>query len=94
LKRTCKFVEFDGRFVKIARGLAGTCGMEDQCSVAFLEDGNSCLSGTTKGNIFLWMGNRATKKWSCHSGSIHAICVKDGKLLSSGYKDKTLKIWD
>lgn len=29
-----------------------------------------------------------------HSGGIHAICIKEDKMITSGYRDHTLKVWD
>lgn len=34
------------------------------------------------------------KQVSLHQGGIHAICIKEGKLLASGFKDSTLKVYD
>lgn len=95
LKRGCKFVNFsNGKLGKIDRGLFGSAKMDDQTSVAFFEDGNKCVSGSPKGYLTIWMGNKATKSFNIHNGAIHAVTCKEGKILTSGYSDKTLKVWN
>lgn len=61
LKRQLKFITFDGKMIGQKRGLFGGTTMADQTSVAFFEDGNKCISGSPKGNLYIWMGNKASK---------------------------------
>ncbi len=35
--------------------------MKTMCSVAFFESGNSCASGTSEGDIYIWGGNGVSK---------------------------------
>lgn len=69
--------------------------MVETCSVCFFEDGNRCAAGTVKGDIYIFNGNSCGGTFmALHTGAIHAMCQLEGKLIASGYSDKTLTVYD
>ena len=61
-------------------------------TITFNEEANCFYSGTVKGTVYDWKGNNCVKHVKMHEGSIRGLQWANGKLLSSGSKDKTLKI--
>lgn len=93
-KRGLSFLEFNGNILTIKKGISGAQGIESQTAVAYTSNPNTCISGSAKGEFYIWEGNSARRKFQAHSGSINSISILDGLIFSSGNNDKALIVWD
>jgi WD40 repeat protein len=93
-KRGLSFLEFDGGILSIKKGISGAQGIESQTAVAYTSNPSTCISGSVKGEFYIWEGNTARRKIPAHQGSINSINVLDGLIYSSGNNDKSLIVWD
>jgi hypothetical protein len=92
--RGLKFFSFEG-FVKATRGLYGSAKMVETCSCAFFEDGNKCAAGTTAGDVYIYAGNTCQNVIAkVANGAIHAITIRENKMVCSGYTDKKLCVYN
>lgn len=91
-KRGMWFFEYDGSELKKNKGIFSGNPMDTMITVAYSDEKNCFYSGSAKGLIYEWNGNTCSKSAKVHDGSVRGLQWVNGVLLSSGSRDKTLKI--
>ena len=91
-KRGMWFFEFTGQQLDKKKGLYNGNPRHSMITAAFNIEQNCFYSGSSKGYIFQWNGNSCTKSAEMHQGSVRGLNWSNGFLLSSGSRDKTLKV--
>lgn len=91
-KRGMWFFEFNGSELDKKKGIFSGNPMDTMIAVTYNAEADCFYSGSAKGAIYQWNGNSCMKNVKMHSGSVRGLQWANGVLLSSGSKDKTLKI--
>ena len=94
-------VSVDGKNIRIWNLENGLCqnileGNNDYCAI-FSLDSKNIVSGTSKGNIYVWSLNsqECTDTLIGHKDNINALAFSsDGKFIVSASDDNTVRIWD
>jgi WD40 repeat protein len=74
----------EARFWSGRKGALGKLpGKWDAMTSCFCHE-NTYVSGSAKGNIYLWMGNSASKPVDAHKGKVQCFAKMDKMLLSGG----------
>jgi WD40 repeat protein len=69
------------------------CPLQSVISVGVLD--NSVVTGTFKGQLILWRGNRTTQTFDAHKGPVMAIHTRKKEIgIITGGKDATVVFWD
>lgn len=93
-KRGLQFIELNGGMISIKKGIFAGQQMIDQTSVCAFADGNRFASGAINGSLYVWQGNQCMKAVNIHQGAIHCVSFREGKLFTSGFGDKLLKVFN
>jgi WD40 repeat protein len=89
-----KFLEFDGRLLRLKKSVFSNIKVEAQLCAAFCEDGATCVSGSASGDLYAWRKFLVIRQIAAHAGSIHCVTTASrGRLYTSGAEDNTLKLW-
>lgn len=93
-KYTIYLYSFKNSTISKKKALFGSNeNMVDQACIQFFSKGDKFITGSVKGHLFIWNGINVVKVIQAHQGVVHSIKVGDGKVISSGSVDKTLKVY-
>ena len=89
------FVTFENNILKVFKGgwETKTCPLQSVLCIGLLD--NSIVTGTFKGSLILWRGNRTTNHVEAHKGPILAIHTRKCEIgVITGGKDGYICFWD